>query len=177
MTHRQPAAFGSPVFSHPCPVCFPVLAVARQISGLCRAPPDLRPLPRPARSPATARPARPLAVRAASFARRVVSKPDQAPQASRWPPIGRRLRTCYPVMSTSIAHPRQNSPSTRTTPVSQPYFRAVAAKVLSAQRSSWDSPACDVPAPDRAVKPKLSSQEAIYCRQQCVYLKIVNHSV
>ena len=56
MTHRQPAAFGSPVFSHPCPVCFPVLAVARQISGLCRAPPDLRPLPRPARSPATAAP-------------------------------------------------------------------------------------------------------------------------
>ena len=33
--------------------------------------------------------ARPLAVRAASFARRVVSKPGQAPQASRRPPIGR----------------------------------------------------------------------------------------
>ena len=33
--------------------------------------------------------ARPRAVRAASFARRVVSKPGQAPQASRRPPIGR----------------------------------------------------------------------------------------
>ena len=43
----------------------------------------------PDRSPAVARPARPLAVRAASFARCVVSKPGQAPQASRRPPIGR----------------------------------------------------------------------------------------
>ena len=43
----------------------------------------------PDRSPAVVRPARPLAVRAASFARRVVSKPGQAPQASRRPPIGR----------------------------------------------------------------------------------------
>ena len=43
----------------------------------------------PDRSPAAARPARPLAVRAASFARRVGSKPGQAPQASRRPPIGR----------------------------------------------------------------------------------------
>ena len=45
----------------------------------------------PDRSPAAARPARPLAVRAASFARRVGSKPGQAPQASRRPPIGRGL--------------------------------------------------------------------------------------
>ena len=40
---------------------------------------------RSARSPAAAWPARPLAVRAASFARRVGSKPGQAPQASRRP--------------------------------------------------------------------------------------------
>ena len=46
--------------------------------------------PAAARSPTAARPARPLAVRAASFARRVVSKPGQAPQAPRRPPIGRR---------------------------------------------------------------------------------------
>ena len=43
----------------------------------------------PDRSPAAARPARPRAVRAASFARCVGSKPGQAPQASRRPPIGR----------------------------------------------------------------------------------------
>ena len=49
---------------------------------------DLRP-PRglPARSPSAPRAS--LAVRAASFARRVGSKPGQAPQASRRPPIGR----------------------------------------------------------------------------------------
>ena len=47
MTHRQPAAFGSPVFSHPCP---------RLLSSIGRNPPDLRPLPRPARSPASAAP-------------------------------------------------------------------------------------------------------------------------
>ena len=153
MTHRQPAAFGSPVFSHPCPRLFsstgrnpPDLrpprglparspSTPRQISGLCRAPPALRPLPRPARSPATARPARPLAVRAASFARRVVSKPDQAPQASRWPPIGRRLHACHTVISSSITHPRQNSPSTRKTPPNQPFFASRANIVTQIVRS------------------------------------------
>ena len=52
------------------------------------APTDLRP-PRglPARSPSALRAS--LGVRAASFARRVGSKPVQAPQASRRPPIGR----------------------------------------------------------------------------------------
>ena len=60
-------------------------------------PPDLRAAPHrqtsvrhpTARPPCGARPARPLAVRAASFARRVVSKPGQAQQASRRPPVGR----------------------------------------------------------------------------------------
>ena len=45
MTHRQPATFGSPVFRIRAPDC---------ISGVGRNPPDLRPLPRPARSPASA---------------------------------------------------------------------------------------------------------------------------
>ena len=47
--------------------------------------------PPAARPPCGARPARPLAARATSFARRVVSKPGQAPQASRHPPVGRPL--------------------------------------------------------------------------------------
>ena len=63
------------------------------------APPDLRAAPHrqtsvrhpTARPPCGARPARPLAVRAASFARRVVSKPGQAQQASHRPPVGRPL--------------------------------------------------------------------------------------
>ena len=41
--------------------------------------------------PGTAWPARPLDARAASYARRVVSKPGQALQALRRPPQGRRL--------------------------------------------------------------------------------------
>ena len=56
-----------------------VLLCLRGVCGACC----------PDRSPAAARPARPRAVRAASFARCVVSKPGQAPQASRRPPIGR----------------------------------------------------------------------------------------
>ena len=59
----------------------------------------------PDRSPAAARPARPLAVRAASFARRVGSKPGQAPQASRRPPIGRGcLCVAWPGPATAHGH-------------------------------------------------------------------------
>ena len=63
----------------------------------------------PARSPAAAWPARPLAVRAASFVRRVVSKPGQAPQAPRRPPIGRCLSLvcCRLVSATAHGHRRQ----------------------------------------------------------------------
>ena len=53
-------------------------APSRQTS-VWRTPPDL---------PCGARPARPLADRAASFARRVASKPGQALQASRHSPVG-----------------------------------------------------------------------------------------
>ena len=63
----------------------------------------------PARSPAAAWPARPLAVRAASFARRVGSKPGQAPQAPRRPPIGRCLSLvcCWLVSATAHGHRSQ----------------------------------------------------------------------
>ena len=66
----------------------------------------------PDRSPAAARPTRPLAVRAASFARRVGSKPGQAPQASRRPPIGRGLSLvcCRPGPATAHRH-RVQAPS------------------------------------------------------------------
>ena len=52
-----------------------------------RTPPDFR-AAHPARLPCGAKPARPLADRAASFARRVASKPGQALQASRHSPVG-----------------------------------------------------------------------------------------
>ena len=206
MTHRQPAAFGSPVFSHPCPRLFSSIgrnppdlrpprglparspSTPRQISGLCRAPPDLRP-PRglPARSPSApraslgasarspARPTRPRGGLQSGGACAITSPPTHRPRGGLQ--SGGSWRT-FPMPSQALApHMTQNSPSTSTSPISQPYFRAVAARVLSALRSSWESPACDVTTPDRAVKPKLSSQEAIYCRLQCVYSKIMNHSV
>ena len=71
----------------------------------------------PARSPAAAWPARPLAVRAASFARRVVSKPGQAPQAPRRPPIGRCLSLvcCRLVSATAHGH-RSQFPSVPPAP-------------------------------------------------------------
>ena len=49
--------------------------------------------------------ARPRAVRAASFARRVASKPGQAPQASRRPPIGRgHLCVAWPGPAAAHGH-------------------------------------------------------------------------
>ena len=73
----------------------------------------------PDRFPAAARPARSLAVRAASFARRVGSKPGQAPQASRRPPIGRGAcvlsgqapsiaQDSHPVVTSHIPEPTPN---------------------------------------------------------------------
>ena len=74
----------------------------------------------PDRSPAAARPARPLAVRAASFARRVGSKPGQAPQASRRPPIGRGACVlpgqAPPPPTGAAAWPRHRPPAPRPSP-------------------------------------------------------------
>ena len=154
------------------PVCFPVFAVTRQISSRCRAPPDLQP-PRglPARSPSApraslgassrspARPRRPRGGLQSGRACAITSPPTRRPRGGLQ---SGGLSRYFPSLSqASTPHAIQNSPSTRTSPISQAYFRAVAARVLSAQRSSWESPACDVTTPDRAVKPKLSSQETM----------------
>ena len=69
-----------------------------------------------ARPPCGARPSRPLTVHAASFARRVASKPGQALQASHRPPIGQShpmSGTKLPLLRTSNAQPGQNSPHTK----------------------------------------------------------------
>ena len=75
----------------------------------------------PARSPAAAWPARPLAVRAASFARRVDSLSGQAPQAPRRPPIGRCLSLvcCRLVSATAHGHHSQALRSLRRRPPPQ----------------------------------------------------------
>ena len=73
----------------------------------------------PDRSPAAARPARPLAVRAASFARRVGSKLGQALQASRWPPIGRGLSLvcCRPGPAAAHRHRSRALQASRRPPI------------------------------------------------------------
>ena len=67
--------------------------------------------------PGTAWPARPLVAHAASCARRVASKPGQAPQALRRPPQGRRLLSTlsWPCMPANSAYAQ-----TRPRPVSRP---------------------------------------------------------
>ena len=67
-----------------------------------------------ARPPCGARPARPLAARATSFARRVVSKPGQAQQASRHPPVRRLLP---PGSATTHRH-RSHTTDAAATPAS-----------------------------------------------------------
>ena len=133
MTHRRPVAYRSPVFRirGATPLCFPVSTVAPPDLRPATAPPDLRPPPQPrqicdhhrcpARSPAAARPARPLAARAASF-----GASARSPAMPRRPPVGLRSGgswRAFPLPSQALApHATQNSPSTRATPVSQPYF-------------------------------------------------------
>ena len=161
MTHRKPVAYRSPVFrirgatpplfssvDH-SPARSPACHSPARSATTAAAPPDLRP-PRdlPARSPPA-----PRASLGASA---------RSPARPRRPRIGLRSGgswRAFPLPSQALApHATQNSPSTRTTPVSQPYFRAVASTALSAQRSTWESPACYVPAPDRAPNPELSPQ-------------------
>ena len=83
---------GGPPARRPRGTQSPDLRVARGLPDLravrglpARSPSARHPVARP---PCGARPARPLADRAASFARRVASKPGQALQASRHSPVG-----------------------------------------------------------------------------------------
>ena len=160
MTHRKPVAYRSPVFRihAPLPLCFPVLTVAPPDLRPATAPPDLR----PATAPPDLRPPRGLPARSPPAPRASLGASDRSPARPCRPRIGLRSGgwwRAFPLPSQALApHATQNSPSTRTTPVSQPYFRAVAATALSAQRSTWESPACYVPAPDRAPNPELSPQ-------------------
>ena len=181
MTHRKPVAYRSPVFRirGATPPLFSSVDHSPARSPACHspdrsattaaAPPDLRP-PRglPARSPPAAaappdlRPPRGLPARSPPAPRASLGASARSPARPRRPRIGLRSGgswRAFPLPSQALApHATQNSPSTRTTPVSQPYFRAVASTALSAQRSTWESPACYVPAPDRAPNPELSPQ-------------------
>ena len=125
MTHRKPVAYRSPVFrirgatpplfssvDH-SPARSPACHSPARSATTAAAPPDLRP-PRglPARSPPA-----PRASLGASA---------RSPARPRRPGVGLRSGgswRSFPLPSQALApHATQNSPSTRTTPVSQPYF-------------------------------------------------------
>ena len=144
MTHRKPVAYRSPVFRirAPLPLCFPVLTVAPPDLRPATAPIDLRPppLPRqisgrrrcPARSATTAaappdlRPPRGLPARSPPAPRASLGASARSPARPCRPRVGLRSGgwwRAFPLPSQALApHATQNSPSTRTTPVSQPYF-------------------------------------------------------
>ena len=125
MTHRKPVAYRSPIFRirGATPPLFSSVDRSPARPAACHsparspaaaaAPPDLRP-PRglPARPPPAPRAS--LGASARSPAR--PARPRGSLQS-----VG--LSRCFPLLSqASTPHAIQNSPSTRTSPVSQPYF-------------------------------------------------------
>ena len=96
-----------------------------------------------ARPPCGARPTRPLAVRATSFARRVVSKPGQAQQASRRPPIGRLL----PPGPTAAHRHRSHTTDATATPASaaNPHRIRTTPSGLDNSRTNKPSTTCAQP--------------------------------
>ena len=159
MTHRKPVAYRSPIFRirAPLPLCFPVLTVAPPDLRPATAPPDLRPPPLPRQisgcretCPPARRPRREL-----RSARRLEARPGPAGLASASDRAARGVP--FHCLARHWHHMRHK---TRPVRAQHPYVshisQAVAATALSAQRSTWESPACYVPAPDRAPNPELS---------------------
>ena len=96
-----------------------------------------------ARPPCGARPARPLAARATSYARRVGSKPGQAPQASRHPPVGRLL----PLGPTAAHRHRSHTTDATATPASatNPHRIRTTPSGLDNSRTNKPSTTCAQP--------------------------------
>ena len=125
MTHRKPVADRSPVFRirGATPPLFSSVDHSPARSPACHSP---------ARSPAAAaappdlRPPRGLPARPPPAPRASLGASDRSPARPCRPRIGLRSGgwwRAFPLPSQALApHATQNSPSTRTTPVSQPYF-------------------------------------------------------
>ena len=144
MTHKQPAAFGSPVFRirAPLPLCFSSVDRSPPDLRPATAPPDLRPPPLPhqicdhrrcptrsattAAAPPDLRPPRGLPARSPPAPRASIGASARSPARPRRPRVGLQSGGswhAFPLPSQALApHATQNSPSTRTTPVSQPFF-------------------------------------------------------
>ena len=134
MTHRKPVAYRSPVFRirAATPPLFSSVDHSPARSPACHsparsattapAPPDLR----PATAPPDLRPPRDLPARSPPAPRASLGASARSPARPCRPRIGLRSGgwwRAFPLPSQALApHATQNSPSTRTTPVSQPYF-------------------------------------------------------
>ena len=134
MTHRKPVAYRSPVFrirgANPplfssvdhSPARSPACHSPARSAAAAAAPPDLR----PAKAPPDLRPPRDLPARSPPAPRASLGASARSPARPRRPRIGLRSGgwwRAFPLPSQALApHATQNSPSTRTTPVSQPYF-------------------------------------------------------
>ena len=105
-----------------CPARSPAAAAAPPDLRPATAPPDLR----PATAPPDLRPPRDLPARSPPAPRASLGASARSPARPRRPRIGLRSGgswRAFPLPSQALAsHATQNSPSTRTTPVSQPYF-------------------------------------------------------
>ena len=171
MTHRKPVAYRSPVFrirGATPPLFSSVDHSPARSAAAAAAPPDLRPpplprqicgLPKPRQicdrretCPPARHPRREL-----RSARRLEARPGPAGLAS----ASDRAAGGVPFHCLA-RHWHHMRHKTRPVRAQHPYVshisQAVAATALSAQRSTWESPACYVPAPDRAPNPELSPQ-------------------
>ena len=112
------------------------------VAALCAGGRLLSPEPT-ARPPCGARPARPLAARATSYARCVGSKPGQAPQASRHPPVGRPL----PPGPTTTHRHRSHTTDVTATPASaaNPHRIRTTPSGLDNSRTNKPSTTCAQP--------------------------------
>ena len=125
MTHRKPVAYRSPVFRirGATPPLFSSVDRSPARSAACHSPDRSATT---AAAPPDLRPPRGLPARPPPAPRASLGASARSPARPRRPRIGLRSGgswRAFPLPSQALApHATQNSPSTRTTPVSQPYF-------------------------------------------------------
>ena len=195
MTHKQPAAFGSPVFRTRAPVCSSGVGRSPPDLQPATAPPDLQPPPQP-RQISGCREACPPARRPRCelrSARRLEARPGPPGLAA-----ASNRAACHAVIHRLARHRRHMRYKTR--PV-HPNHHANGTKLAQHTQNTHKSAIfrkqgeychadCSKPAEPgefclahqhhcsrvpiawpswQLCKPQLSSQETISCRQQCVY--------
>ena len=167
-------------FSYPCPTSSLFSSVDRspaRSAAAAAAPPDLRLPPLPRQISGRRRcPARPAAchspARSATAPRASLGASARSPARPRRPRIGLRSGgswRAFPLPSQALApHATQNSPSTRTTPVSQPYFTSGRSDGLECTAKHTGIACTRRPHPrEHSIQSSARNKHAR--RQQCVY--------